>query len=206
MISTPVEGGVAFSSAADGDQRLDEEARDRFCLRVGVAKQWATVKQVHGRVIHRVEAPGDHGPGDGIWTTEPGVPIAVFTADCFGIVMHSPEAVGVAHAGWRGTAAGVVSSLYDDMVEGGHEPESVFIGPGIGPCCFEVGPEVVREFPADSSRTSWGTRSVDLTVSIRNQVGSANVWTSGVCTHHESGLFSHRRDGAKERMVTLAWI
>lgn len=205
MIAPLGGGGVAFSSAADGDQRLDLGARDWLCSRLGVASQWATVGQVHGRVVHRAVSPGDLGPGDAVWTTEPGVPVSIFTADCFGVVLHSAHAVGVAHAGWRGTAAGVVSSLYEAMAADGHQPDHAFVGPGIGPCCFEVGPEVVAQFPGDS-QTTWGTTSVDLVAQIRNQVGAAKFWASESCTRHDPDWFSHRRDGTKDRMVTLAWI
>lgn len=132
--------------------------------------------------------------------------MAVFTADCLSIVLQSHRAVGVAHAGWRGAHSGVVTSLFEAMTSNGHEPDRAFIGPGIGPCCFEVGPEVADKFPGDTAKTTWGTTSVDLVGHVRRQVGAAKIWTADSCTRHNDDWFSHRRDGTKARTAAIAWI
>jgi copper oxidase (laccase) domain-containing protein len=130
----------------------------------------------------------------------------VFTADCLGVVLHAPDAVGVAHAGWRGIDAGVVSRLRSEMAGAGHEPNTAEIGPGIGPCCFEVGPEVASRFPTTSATTTWGTASVDLTESLRSQLEGMETWAVGSCTMHEPDWFSHREDATSMRLVTLGWL
>ena len=111
--------------------------------------------QVHSAVVRRVgrenrgegllrPVPGDY---DGLITDEPGVVLAVFSADCVPILLFDPvrRAVGAVHAGWRGTAAGIVRNAVERMrQEFGCEPHDLraAVGPCIGPCCFETGPEV----------------------------------------------------------------
>lgn len=162
MISPPGRVGVAFSDKSDGDLRQDTSARHRASQTLGISQNWAYVRQVHGNDVVRVGSDGDHGHADALWTTEAGLPLAIFTADCFGVVMHADDAVGVAHAGWRGAREGVVERLRVDMSEAGHPPRAAEVGPGIGSCCFEVGAEVAAEFEGYVTRTSWDTTSVDL--------------------------------------------
>ena len=102
MIRPPISGGMTFSEASDGDARDDTEIRRRISLECHVANDWATLRQVHGATVHRVEQRGPAGRGDALWTTAADVPVAVFTADCFGVILEAEDAVGVAHAGWRG--------------------------------------------------------------------------------------------------------
>jgi len=206
MIVPPRWSGAAFSEALDGDTRNDLDARSALSVRLAVSDSWATVRQVHGSVVVKASGPGDAGSADAIWTTEPGLPVAVFTADCFAVVMTTPEAVGVAHAGWRGVLAGVVAELRSAMVRNGHAPTRAGIGPGIGPCCFEVGAEVRRQFPDDGAMTTWGTTSVDLLGSILRQLEGIETWVSNGCTYHEDGWFSHRRDARPDRLAAVGWV
>jgi hypothetical protein len=180
MITPPgADGRVIFSDADDWDLRSDAEARVVFARRANVRSDWATVDQVHAA--------------------------AVLTADCFPVVLRATRAVGIAHAGWRGAAAGVVDNLRDAMTNSGFAPESAFVGPGIGPCCFEVGADVAAHFEAATGETSWGTVSVDLRSVIRGQLSGIEVWESSTCTMHDPGWYSHRRDGARERQAAIAW-
>lgn len=207
MITPPgAAGRVVFTDAGDGDVRSDTAARRALSHRAGIASEWATVSQVHGSDVVRVSAPGQAGEADGLWTTEPKLPLAIFTADCLAVALQAPGATGIAHAGWRGAAAGVVPALRAAMASGGHQPERAFIGPGIGPCCFEVGLEVAERFPRNESRTSWDTVSVDLFGSVRDSLDDLDVWSAGVCTKHEAGWFSHRSDATPSRQAGVTWI
>jgi YfiH family protein len=198
--------GVAFTDGGDGDQRHDLTARAAVSAWLGLPWRWATVRQVHGtRVIH-ASGPGELAEADAIWTTTPTLPLAVFTADCFGVVLVADGAVGVAHAGWRGAADGVVASLREEMSDRGHFPRFAAVGPGIGPCCFEVGPEVSGRFPLDVAETSWGSTSVDLASAIRRSLEGLEVWLSGACTMHDPGLYSHRQSRTLLRHATVAWL
>lgn len=198
--------GVAFSLVAQGDQRHDPVARASFAAELGVPSEWAVLRQVHGKQVVEVEEPGEFGDADALFTRQPGLPIAVFTADCAGVVLGATGAVGVAHAGWRGADAGVVAALATAMAEAGAVPRWAAIGPAIGPCCFEVGPEVAARFPEDGSMTTWGTVSVDLVGALERQLGNLELWRAGICTFDNSGCYSHRRDSALERMATVAWL
>lgn len=204
MIRPPGGFRAAFSERSDGDLR-DDATRSAFASQLGRPDRWATVTQVHGNRVLRAEEPGDHGEGDALWTDRPGILLAVLTADCLGVVVEAEEAVGVAHAGWRGAASGVVSNLAETMMRSGHPPVRIAIGPGIGPCCFEVGPEVAERFPDRVSETSWGTVSVDLRSHVAGQI-DAPAWIAENCTMHDPGFFSHRADGAKQRLATVGWV
>jgi hypothetical protein len=206
MNRPPGVDGVAFTDGAEGDQRNDMTARSAVSSWLGISRRWATVRQVHGTTTSRAVAAGEVADADALWTDVPGLPLAVFTADCFGVVLSAESAVGVAHAGWRGAANGVVTALRAEMTAHGHEPTSAAIGPGIGPCCFEVGPEVSRRFPDDLAETTWGAVSVDLASWLRRQLEGIDVWISGACTMHDPGLYSHRENRTLLRQAGLAWI
>lgn len=189
--------GAGFTTASDGDMRHDPAAR----ARLGLGEEWATVRQVHGRDVVRADGPGDHGAADGLVTSSPALPVAVFTADCLGIVLHGPGAVAVAHAGWRGLSAGVVESA----IRAVGTVTAAAIGPHIRACCFEVGPEVAERFADHLSETSWGTVSVDLGRAAAALL-PMEPEVVGVCTRCGSDTFSHRRDGTAARLAAVGWM
>lgn len=198
--------GAAFGDASDGDARRDPEARSLISTSLGISDRWAWLRQVHGADVVPVDEPGDQGEADAAYTTVPGLPIAVSTADCLPVILEGDRAVGVAHAGWRGAAAGVVGMLRRAMEEAGVPPTRAAVGPGIRPCCFEVGPEVAERFPGHTSETDWGTRSVDLPAAVAADLEGLEVWVSSDCTRGDARYHSHRRDGTPERQVTVAWL
>ena len=118
-------------------------------------EQTVFTRQTHTDIVARVGA-GERGVGlfreveperDGICTNEPGVALVCFSADCTPILLHDPvhHAVAAVHAGWRGTAKGIAARCVETMTrEFGTDPADLqaAIGPCIGPCCFETGPEV----------------------------------------------------------------
>lgn len=197
------DGLAVFTESGDGDLRGDLEARHRLSRLLGVPQQWAVVDQVHGSDVVDVSAAGSHGRADGLFTEMPDLPLVVFTADCLGVVLMADEAVGVAHAGWRGAAAGVVTALRRRFDSAGLEISRAVIGPHIRSCCFEVGPEVAARFPDNVTETTWGSTSVDLAGVIRAQLSGIEVEDFGACTFHEEAWFSHRRDSDPRRLATL---
>lgn len=206
MISAPEWRGAAFTDADEGDMRGDRRARLRVSSELEIPDDWATVRQVHGSTVVEAREPGDLGEADAVFTEVSGLPLAVLTADCHGVVLRSDASVGVAHAGWRGAASGVVGALREEMSRHGGTPHRAAIGPGIGPCCFEVGPEVSRLFPGRVATTSWGTESVDLEGVLRDQLDGLEIWAAGRCTSHHDDMLSHRRDGTKARMASIGWL
>lgn len=205
MIRPPGFRGAAFASALDGDPMLDPPARLRLCTELGIPQAWASVRQVHGSGVLEADRPGVVGKADAVFTRRPGLPVAIRTADCVPVVLESPGAVAVVHAGWRGLAAGVVTGAVATMAEVGETPSRAAIGPAIGPCCYEVGDDVLSGLGGFESRTTWGTTSIDLRAAVRAQLDGVEVWTLEACTMCSGGYHSHRRDRSAGRQATLAW-
>lgn len=162
---------------------------------------WSTVRQVHGARVVRADpapAPGGHSDprpeADALWTDDPERTLAVFSADCVLLLLVGPGRIGLAHAGWRGLAAGVVERATEAV-----GARSAFAGPAIGPCCFEVGEEV-REVFAErfGSHVLVGPDRVDLWAAAETAArrsGVEVVPTARICTSCQRELFfSHRRD------------
>ena len=111
-----------------------------------------TVRQIHSDLIHPVDAvPGECPAGDGLVTTTPGLLLGIQTADCLPIILVDTRlrAVGVFHAGWRGTLKRIVEKGVGEMrVRFGTRPRDLkaLIGPGIRACCYQVGPELEEAF------------------------------------------------------------
>lgn len=194
----------AFSTAGEGDLRSGD--RGPFSLAHGFSAAWATINQVHGAEVLTVSGPGVVGDGDALVTATPGVPLAVFTADCLGVVLESERAVGVAHAGWRGLEAGVLEATRATMGLLGGAPVRAIVGPAIRACCFEVGPEVADRFPHSLGTTSWGTVSVDLIEEARRRLPGISFQEFGGCTRCDGRYFSFRKGDRTVRMASVGWI
>jgi YfiH family protein len=198
--------GAAFGTLAEGDLRFDDVARRRVADHLGLSHEWAYVTQVHGATVKRVTAAGFQGEADGMFTSVPGLPLVVATADCVPIILEGPGVAAVVHAGWRGAAAGVVREALRVIAAAGFTVERAAVGPAIGPACYEVGEEVATRFPGHVTQTSWGTQSIDLPSIVMAQVEHLHVWDAGVCTFTDSGFASYRRDHTDERQVAVAWL
>ncbi|MFQ5742132.1 MAG: peptidoglycan editing factor PgeF [Acidobacteriota bacterium] len=161
--------------------------------------------------------------GDALITDVPGITVAVAVADCLPILIADPRhrAVAAVHGGWRGLASGVVHATLEAMGRNfGSDPADclVGIGPGIGPCCYEVGPEVIEAFaarkldsealvPTDGGAPDGRLRchlpAVAVAVARRDGVPRSQIAEAELCTHcHGDRLWSYRRDGeAAGRML-----
>ncbi len=205
MIRPPGFRGAAFGGAAEGDGRADPVARRSIAAALGIPDQWAYSRQVHGTTVLHARRPGDQGAGDVLVTDVPGLPVAVATADCLPVVIEAEDAAAVVHAGWKGVAGGAVASAVAALDEAGSPPVRAAIGPAIGPCCFEVGPDVLGLLDGFASTTSWGTSSVDLAGAAAAQL-PVPAWRAGACTRCGDGYHSWRRDRTRARQVTVAWL
>jgi polyphenol oxidase len=132
---------------------------------------------------------------DGLWSDEPGRAMLLLTADCLPIAIArrtGRPAVSILHAGWRGLLNGVVAAGVGAL---GDEEVAAAIGPGIGPCCYEVGEEVSSLFDEDLTVD----RRLDLWTAAERalrRAGVASVERLDVCTRcHPELFFSHRRSG-----------
>ena len=206
MIRPPGFAGAAFGTTASGDLRADKPRRAVISKKLGIPAEWAFAHQVHGTTVVAATVPGKLGDADAIVTASPGIPIAVATADCVPVIIEATTAVAVVHAGWRGAAAGVVPTALQFLIDRGHQPQRAAIGPAIGPCCYEVGPEVTTQFPDHCARTTWGTDSVDIPGYVHQQLAGLEVWRADECTYTSERLYSWRRSGTKQRQVAVAWL
>jgi YfiH family protein len=171
-------------------------------------------RQAHGAELRRHNAPQEPrvfadvvkspDEADGQVTSNPELTPLVIVADCLPVAMVGPGGVAMAHCGWRGLAGGIVARVADAV-----EAEAAAIGPGIGPCCYEVGDEVLSAF-ADLDGVARG-RMLDLTAvatALLERAGVGTIESSGLCTSCNPELFySHRRDGERTgRQAGLAWM
>ncbi len=209
----------------DADENVIENYR-RFCRAAGFGfRTLVSSSQDHHTFIRRV---GRRNRGTGIWkpkdiesvdgliTNETGVTLVTHYADCVPIFLADPvkRAIGLAHAGWRGTAAKIGAAAVEAMGrEFGSRPRDLLagIGPSIGPCCFEVDAPVRDVFaalselnPTEFIRDDGGGKfHVDLweanrRILMQAGVPSEKIAVSGVCTRcNADWLFSHRASGGK---------
>jgi YfiH family protein len=202
-----------------GDEPAAVDANHRaICEALGLPeRQLVSPHQVHGTRVVAV-GPADRGclieRADALITAAPGVTLMLRFADCVPVWMHDPmrHAVGLAHAGWRGMVAGVVPETVRAMADTfGSQARDLRagIGPSIGPCCYEVGPDVAE---AVEEAFAWeletllepcgaGKWHLDLWSAIRQQlagVGVEQIETAGICTAcHTEEWFSHRAEAGK---------
>ena len=199
-----------------GDERDDvRENRLRLAAALGREPDGVVMgRQVHGAELRehaerqepRVYADVVKSPDevDAHATADPGLTPLVMVADCLPVALDGPGGVAMAHCGWRGLAAGVVARAATAV-----DAEAAAVGPGIGPCCYVVGDEVLAEF-ADLDGVADG-RMLDLSAVARallEQAGVEATEISGLCTKCNPDLFySHRRDGGRTgRQAGLVWM
>jgi YfiH family protein len=183
----------------DEVERVDENRRI-LCAEIGTGpERLALNRQIHSALVHRAE-PGARGePGDGLWTSEPDLPILAFAADCLPIALARSNgdapAVAVLHAGWRGLLGGVVAAGVGAL---GTRVQAC-VGPAIGPCCYEVGAEVADPFTAAFGADVLRGRNLDLWTAGERALRAAGVEQVervDLCTACNPDLFfSHRRTG-----------
>jgi YfiH family protein len=199
--------------------RPEDVRRNRAALKEQLGVQPAYIRQVHGTAVRRVvEQPVDPTDAvelpefDGQATAMPGVAPMVMTADCLPVGVAGAGAVAMLHAGWRGLAGGILAEGVAAMRELGAEGSlAAAIGPGAGPCCYEVGEEVHAAFTDQDLDIRRG-RNLDLKAIAREQLRRAGVEVVhdvGLCTicGDPTLLFSHRRDGGiTGRQAGLVWL
>ncbi len=144
-----------------------------------VAK-WHLMRQVHGAAVATIDERTPQGAElrdvDVLVTRMIDRPLVVLAADCIPMLAAGSAAIGAAHAGWRGLQADVPGALVSAMCALGERPEdvSIVLGPAIGPCCYEVGPEVVAAIdsidPGAVTSTTGGAPAVDLRAAARTRL------------------------------------
>lgn len=180
----------------------------------GAPSNLAWLRQSHSAIV-RLAAIGACGDGDGFWTQQRGVALSIVTADCVPIVCGSDRAVAAIHAGWRGLAAGVIEATLTELPRPTSELEA-WLGPAIGPCCYEVGDDVAERVtaatePSIALTANGGRPRIDLHRAAQfqlNRLGVKRVHRIEACTRcNPDLLWSYRgSSGTNGRNLTFAWL
>jgi YfiH family protein len=206
-----------FGQRAPGPSESLEEARARVARALDGRGVLFLLRQVHGSTV--LEAPWEGTPeADASVASAPGVILGVKTADCLPILLVDPtrRRVAAAHAGWRGTAKGIAAHAVDALAALGSRPQDLVaaLGPGIGPCCYEVGEEVREAFGAGGAAFFRpgpnGRPYLDVRATNVRRLQEAGVRPEAIhhvadCTRCRADLYhSYRRDGsAAGRMISF---
>jgi YfiH family protein len=207
------------------DDKPEAVAENRRRVRAAVPGEPLWLRQVHGAGVVDADAPAEpiEPPADASVTIQPGRVLAIMVADCLPVVMSDERGsvLGVAHAGWRGLAGGVLENALRAMQA--KQPAArgwrAWVGPGIGPAAFEVGEDVLQAFAPDGPEALAlfaprpglpGKWLADLPALARlrlRRAGVAQPALSGLCTVSGADrFFSYRRDRVTGRMALLAWL
>ncbi len=225
-------GGVSegpFASLNVGRTIPDDPAKvveneTRILAALDLPDRVARLRLTHGARVVEVSAPGWYGPADALLTFDPELVLWFTVADCFPLTMTDGWTRVHGHCGWRGTAAGLPeamlaalrahASIRPSGSAGATDEIKAWIGPGIGPCCYPIGPETAASFPGSSLRPAGPTGKVhlDLAADIRRRleeggVRPGSIVQAGACTSCQTErFFSHRRDGTPSgRHAALCW-
>lgn len=228
-VSEPPFDRLNLGVLTDDAENAVRENRERLAAALGLEPARIPIAlQVHGGELLTHSGPQRPSPfaepgsplpeADGHVVTEPGLAPLVFVADCLPVALSGPGGVAMLHCGWRPLAAGIIAKGAEAI--GATEAA---IGPGIGPCCYEVGQEVLDEFAdlgegiaVDGTKSrptvdKSARRHLDLPEVARRllkNAGVARVESADICTSCNPDLFfSHRRDqGRTGRQAGLAWM
>lgn len=195
------------------------ENRRRFEAFLPAQPAW--LNQVHGTTVASFPASAPPGPADAAVTREPGVVCSIMTADCLPVLFtdRSGSVAGVAHAGWRGLAAGVLDASVAALANLGVRPGELlaWLGPAIGPAAFEVGADVHSAFCdvdvgaapcfVPHRKGKWHADLYGLARRSLARAGVTSVHGGGFCTLSDTArLFSYRRERDSGRMATAVWL
>ena len=198
----------------------EDVARNRATLRQWLPAEPLWLRQVHGTAVAADGATDGNFEADASVAHHPDTVCAVLTADCLPVLLcdEAGTAVAAAHAGWRGLCAGVIERTVEAMQRPARALLA-YLGPGIGPAVYEVGPEVRQAFMAVDTQAEAafafvpgkpGKYLADLYALARQRLancGVVSIHGGGYCTYTErERFFSYRRDGATGRMASLIWM
>jgi YfiH family protein len=214
-------GGGGLNLATHVGDRFPDVQRNRALLQASLPAQPAWLSQVHGTTVVDAAAILEPVKADASIALLPNVVCAIQTADCLPVLFcdTAGRAVGVAHAGWRGLAAGVLENTVARMRSAGAGEILAWLGPAIGPQQFEVGADVLEAFVARDAGMQAafapivqrpGKYLADIYRLARftlAKVGVDRVSGGDFCTVSDARRFySYRRNGVTGRMAALVWI
>jgi YfiH family protein len=213
--SPPPFSSLNLSTAVGDAEVAVAENRRRLSEALRIPRSWVTARQVHGcgvATVANVSTERQPPEADALIAARDDPPVVMLVADCVPVALVGTGVTAVVHAGWRGLSRGVVEAAVHRV---GGSP-AAWIGPCIGPCCYEVGPEVPAQFATahpgapDCSAVVEGSLRFDLrkaAMSALEAAGAEVFWGQEVpCTSCDPRFFSHRRDaGRTGRQAVIAW-
>lgn len=194
-----------------------DAARRRMAAALSGSGRLHLLKQVHGSAVERAPWEGRPEADAGV-SERPGDLLGIETADCLPVLLVDPlrRVVAAAHAGWRGTVAQVARHAVDSLVAGGSRPSDLLaaLGPGIGPCCYEVGEEVREAFgdagagcfrPGPRGRPHLDVREANRRQLLASGLAADHIHSVDDCTYCLPDLYhSYRREGrGAGRMINV---
>jgi len=201
-------------SAGDAPELVQENER-RLAASLGLPSPPARLKLEHGTRCLQVTEPGVYGPADSMLTDRKGLPLWLTVADCLPVYLVVGSWIAILHAGWRGTADGVIASTVEALERASGLPASkqrAWIGPGIQVCCYPVRPVVAGRFAPDLLESIDGKDHLNLADAAIRALRAAGlpreaIAASRLCTSCRNELFfSYRRDGSRSgRMAAVLW-
>jgi YfiH family protein len=205
---SPEPYGMNISFNVGDDESNVKRNRALFFERIGVVPdRTAFAGQIHSGSVVVVRTPGRYPDCDGLVTGIKKIYCCISVADCVPIFLFDPErrVIAAVHAGWRGTAAAIARRAVSVMREQFRSnPSNIhgFIGPGAGPCCYQVGQEVASKFPQRFHSNNGDRLTIDLKGINASQLMEAGVEEHRIerspdCTICTTHLHSYRRDGKR---------
>ncbi|MGA7966355.1 MAG: peptidoglycan editing factor PgeF [Gammaproteobacteria bacterium] len=220
-VSTGRYAGLNLATHVDDDPRAVTENRRRLWQALDLPAEPMWLHQVHGTRVVQAEQTAGATPvvtADAAISRQAGRVLAVLTADCLPVVLtvRDGSAIGIAHAGWRGLAAGVLEAALNALAAPAVEV-AAWIGPGISAARYEVDspvrtafadvPGAEQAFSPSSDAEHWYCDLAALAEARLRVLGVGVVEQSGLCTYSDPvRFFSYRRAGETGRMATLIWI
>jgi len=193
---------AAFSTRSAGDMK---ESHAPLAAALGLDPTGiGRARQVHGADLLQDTSGWTEAEADGHVVTVPGGSALVAVADCLPIALAGPRGAAILHCGRRGLAAGIIARGAAAV-----EATDAAIGPGIGPCCYEVGEEVLEAFaPLGDGIAAGGMLDLpEVARRLLREAGTTTVESAALCTCCERDrFFSHRRDGDRRRQAGVVWL
>ncbi len=212
-------GGLNLGGHVEDNAEHVHANRQRLLSVLPAEPRW--LRQVHGTTVVDAATVVEEQEADACIATQADVVCAILTADCLPVFLCDTQGrvIGAAHAGWRGLAAGVLENTVTAMHARGADDIIAWLGPAIGPACFEVGKDVVDAFVDSDSQSlpaftpftgREGKYLSDIYLLARlrlARVGVQKVYGGEHCTVTGTKQFySYRRDGRTGRMASLIWL
>ena len=211
---------IDFSDQVSGTRSLfDLNAKDQHCQIIAESigfspKMLAVPEQIHSPVITCIDTPGTYMAVDGLITNNPEIILTLNMADCVPLYLYEPNSqiIGLVHSGWRGTKGGIVFNAVRKMQEMGANGKevSIFLGPAIGFCCYEVDEEVADNFNKKAKKKlengKWkvGLHEQIYLQLIQLKIPSTNINRSDICTFESPICHSYRQNGPNAgRMIAF---